>query len=282
MPAVDQIDLSGVKRLVLVDTRRGRRIGKLSEVLERADTEIHIYDHHPPGEDDIKPHYEVYRPTGATVTILTHILKEKQIPISPEEATIMCLGIYEDTGSFTFPSTTEQDFLAAAFLLTKGANLNIIADLTAREFSPKQIGLLSDLIKSATHYKINGIEVVISSISTEEYIPDFAFLVHKMQKMESLNAIFAVVRMGNKIHIVARSRISEVNAADILMALDGGGHPFAAAATIKDKTLAQVEVILFESLYRHIRPARQAFDLMSSPAITTQPDISCKAASRLM
>ncbi|MCK7503920.1 MAG: hypothetical protein MZV70_07335 [Desulfobacterales bacterium] len=32
----------------------------------------------------------------------------------------MCLGLYEDTGSFTFPSTTERDFLAAAFLLVAG------------------------------------------------------------------------------------------------------------------------------------------------------------------
>ncbi len=282
MADIDRIDLTAVKRLVLVDTRRSRRIGKLSELLEKKDIEIHIFDHHPPGEEDIKPHYEVYQPTGATVTILAHILREKQVPISPEEATIMCLGIYEDTGSFTFPSTTEQDFLAAAFLLSKGANLNIIADLIAREYSPEQVGLLNDLIKSAVHYKINGIEVVVSSISTENYIPDFAFLVHKMQKMENLNALFAVVRMVNKIHVVARSRLSEVNAADILMGLDGGGHPFAAAASIKDKTLAQVESLLFESLYHHIRPARQAMDLMSSPAITTQPELSCKAASILM
>ncbi len=282
MADIDEIDLAGVKRLVLVDTRRGQRIGKLSGLLENEDMEIHIFDHHPPGEEDIRPDYEVYQPTGATVTILANILKEKQIPISPEEATVMCLGIYEDTGSFTFSSTTEQDFLAAAFLLSKGANLNIIADLTAREFSPEQVGLLSDLIKSATHYKINGIEVVVSAISTEDYVPDFAFLVHKMQKMESLNALFAVVRMGGKIHIVARSRIAEVNVADILAPLEGGGHPFAAAATIRDKTLAQVEALLFESLYHRIRPARHASDLMSSPAITTQPDVSCKAASRLM
>ncbi|MFZ5569702.1 MAG: CBS domain-containing protein [Thermodesulfobacteriota bacterium] len=282
MADIDEIDPAGVKRLVLVDTRRSQRIGKLSELLESGQVEIHIFDHHLPGEGDIRPDYEVYQPTGATVTILTHILKAKQIPISPEEATIMCLGIYEDTGSFTFSSTTEQDFLAAAYLLSRGANLNIIADLTAREFSPEQVGLLNDLIKSTTRYKINGIEVAVSVISTEDYVPDFAFLVHKMQKMESLNAFFAVARMGDKVHIVARSRIPEVNVVDILTPLEGGGHPFAAAATIRDKTLVQVESLLLEALYQNIRPARQAADLMSSPAITAQPDISCKAASRLM
>jgi len=74
--------------------------------VNRPDIEIHIYDHHPSKADDIKPDYEISRPTGSTVTILTEILRKKGIDISADEATIMCLGIYEDTGSFTFSSTS--------------------------------------------------------------------------------------------------------------------------------------------------------------------------------
>jgi len=117
MADIKDIDLDNVKKLVLVDTRQASRIGKLSAILDRPDVDIHIYDHHPPMSNDIKGHYEIHCATGATVTILTEILKEKEIEISPDEATILCLGIYEDTGSFTFPSTTEKDFTAAAFLL---------------------------------------------------------------------------------------------------------------------------------------------------------------------
>ena len=131
--------------------------------------------------------------------------------ISADEATIMCLGIYEDTGSFTFPSTTEQDFKAAAFLLSKGANLNVVSDLIARELSPEQVSLLNDMIQSATRYNVNGIEVVVTSVTTEKYMPDFAFLVQKMVKMENLDALFAIGRMENKIYVVARSRSNDVD-----------------------------------------------------------------------
>ena len=116
MEDMKHIDFSRIKKLILVDTRQPGRIGKFSTILKRQDVEIHIYDHHPELATDIKAHKSVNRLTGATVTILTDILKEEHIDISPDEATIMCLGIYEDTGSFTFPSTTEQDFAAAAFL----------------------------------------------------------------------------------------------------------------------------------------------------------------------
>ncbi len=282
MADIDELDLSAVNRLVLVDTRRKERIGKLSELLNQKDIDVHVYDHHPLAEGDIKPNKEIHEPTGATVTILTHIIKKKGIDISPEEATVMCLGIYEDTGSFTFSSTTEKDLTAAAFLVSKGANLNIVSDMISREITPAQVFILNDMIKSASYYRISGVEVVVTSISTEEFIPDFAFLVHKMLKMESLNAIFSIVRMGSKIYVIARSRIPEVNVAEILKPIGGGGHAFAASATIRDKTLAQTENLLIDILYKKIKSIRQAKDIMSSPAITIDPSVTCKQAGQSM
>ena len=282
MADIKDIELADIKKLVLVDTRQANRIGKLSAILNRPDVDIHIYDHHPSMGGDIKGHYEVNRATGSTVTILTEIIKKKNIEISPDEATIMCLGIYEDTGSFTFPSTTEKDFQAAAFLLSKGANLNVVSNLISREISPEQVGLLNDMIQAATRYNINSIEIVITSVSTDNYISDFAFLVHKMVKMENLDAIFAIARMADKIYIVARSRIPEVDVGAIVTLLGGGGHTFAAAATVKDKTLAQIENELIEILYKKIRSRNLAKELMSSPAITVGAEVTCKTARELL
>ncbi len=282
MVDVSVIDFSSVKRLVLVDTKLSTRIGKLSDLLERSDVEIHIYDHHPNTPNDIKGHYENNRPTGATVTILIEIIKEKGIDITPDEATIMCMGIYEDTGSFTFSSTTEADFKAAAFLLGRGANLNIVSNLIAREINPEQVGILNDMIQAASDYNINGVEIVITNITTESYVPDFAFLVHKMVKMENIDAIFAIAQMGSKIYIVARSRIPEVDVNTIVTPLGGGGHPFASAATVRGKTPTQVEHQLVAILNKNVKSGRQAKDLMSSPPLTVPVDISCKEASSLL
>jgi tRNA nucleotidyltransferase (CCA-adding enzyme) len=282
MADIGDIDFKKVKRLVLVDTRNPGRIGKLSKLLKRKDIEIHIYDHHPGTENDIKGDLEVYRMSGANVTLLIEIISQKGIDISADEATIMCLGIYEDTGSFTFPSTTEKDFKAAAYLLSKGANLNVVSDLIARELSPQQVSLLNDLIQSASRYNIHGVEVVVASVTTEKYMPDFAFLVQKMVKMENLDALFAIARMENKIYVVARSRINDVDVGSILIPMGGGGHAYAASASIKGKTLAQVDNNLVELLYSKIKAQRQAKNLMSSPAITVRTDVSCKNANNLL
>ncbi len=278
MTDISNIHLSDIRCLVLVDTRRGDRIGNLSPLLSLPEIDIHIYDHHPRGPGDIKANVEFYKETGATTTILAQLIQERQIELTPDEATIMCLGIYEDTGSFTFSSTTEQDLMSAAFLLSKGANLNIISDLISKEINPQQVNVLNDMLQSATRYNINGVNVTVTSVSSEGYIPDFAIIVHKMMKVESLNVLFAIARMGNKIYVVARSRISEVDTAAILKPLGGGGHGFAASATIRDQTLAQVEHQLLEALSRTIKPFQIAAEIMSSPAITIGPDISCNDA----
>lgn len=282
MVDIKTIDFSAVKRLVLVDTRQQQRIGRLQALLNQPDLDIHVYDHHPPMEDDLKATFEIIEPTGSTVTILTHIIKDRNIAVTPDEATVMCLGIYEDTGSFTFSSTTEKDFTAAAFLFSKGANLHTISTLIAKEISPQQIALLNDMIQAAVPHKINGVDIVLTNISTANYVEDFASLVQKMMRMENLEAIFAIARMEKKIYIVARSRIPEVDASAILSPLGGGGHAYAASVTIKDKTLAQVEQQLLEILYRKVKSRRLAKDIMSSPPITIRPDISCRNASKVL
>lgn len=282
MADIGNIDFNQVQRLVLVDTRQPSRIGRLSKLLKRKDIEIHVYDHHPAADNDIKGDIEVHRLTGANVTLLIAIMAEKGIEISADEATIMCLGLYEDTGSFTFPSTTENDFKAAAYLLSKGANLNVVSDLIARELSPEQVSLLNDLIQSASHYNVNGVEVVVTSVTTEKYMPDFAFLVQKMVKMENLDALFAIGRMEDKIYVVARSRINAVDVGTILTPMGGGGHAYAASASIKGKTLAQVENNLVQLLYEKIKALRQAKNLMSSPAITVRNEVTCKDANNLL
>ena len=279
---IKDIDLNAVSRLILVDTRQASRIGKFASIVHRPGLEVHIYDHHPPMPDDLSGSVEVTQMTGATVTILTKILRDKKIPITPEEATIMTLGLYEDTGSFTFTSTTEDDYLAAAYFLSKGANLNVISDIITREMTPEQVGLLNDMIEVVTHHTVNGIDVAVTSVSCDTYIGDLALLVHKLKDMQNLDVIFALASMENHVYMVARSRLPEVDVGEIAMAFGGGGHPSAASATIRGQTLIQVEEKLFGLLNKFINPERSARDLVSAPVIHVEPAVTLKEANELL
>jgi tRNA nucleotidyltransferase (CCA-adding enzyme) len=279
---IKQVPLDRIKRLILVDTRQPDRIGRFAEILHRSDLEIHIYDHHPSSNTDLKGNQEIIRPVGATTTLMTQLIKERQIALTPDEATLMALGIYEDTGSFTFASTTPEDFLAAAYLLQQGANLNLISDMLTRELTAEQVSLLNQLLESATRQRINNVEIVVAKASIDTYVGDFAVLVHKMMDMENLNCLFALARMEDRVYVVARSRIREINVGDILLTFGGGGHPFAASATVKDQTLVQVEETLISQLKRRINPQRKARDMMSFPIKSIQPQETIEHANELL
>ncbi|MCF8131182.1 MAG: CBS domain-containing protein [Deltaproteobacteria bacterium] len=279
---VKKIDIDAIKRLILVDTRQKGRIGDFARLADHKDVEIHIYDHHPAAADDIPGQLEIIRKIGSNTALMVDIIRKKRIPVSPEEATVMCLGIHEDTGSFTFSSTTSEDYDAAAWLAAQGADHNVISDMLTRELTTESLWLLNDLIQSATTRIINGTEIVITKIITDEFVPDFAVLVHRFMEMESLRVVFALAQMENRIFLVARSRVDTVDAGEIASAFGGGGHPEAASATVKDQTLIQVERTLDALLNSRIRRRKNARDMMSSPVIAIHPDDSVAKAADYM
>jgi len=276
------IDLQEVKRLILVDTRQISRIGKFSAIVLRPGLEIHIYDHHPPSSDDIHGALEVVSEVGATVTLLLNVLCERGMEITPDEATVMLLGIYEDTGNLTFPSTKEEDFQAAGYLVRKGANLNILSNVITKELTAEQVFLLNDLIQSATRYHVHGIDVVIAQASSDRYIGDIAVLVHKLKDMENLDVLFVLVSIEDRVYLIGRSRIEEVNVAEIATEFGGGGHPTAASATMKGTTLIEAHDRLVKTLREVVRPKRAAKDVMFYPVKTIESGRSLGEAGEIL
>ena len=86
---IKDIDLSKVTRLIIVDTKIPSRIGTFAELISDKNIRIHIYDHHPFNNGDIRGEVEKIEKVGATATILTEMLKNKRLPPTPIEATIL-------------------------------------------------------------------------------------------------------------------------------------------------------------------------------------------------
>lgn len=266
------IKLDEVKRLIIVDTRLKSRIGKAAELLNRDDVEIHIYDHHPKTPSDIKADFEMVKMTGATVTILLDLIKKRNIEITAWEATIMALGIYEDTGSLTFKTTTKEDVDAVSFLMSKGADIAVVSSYLSRELSSAEIAVLVRLLQATESYLINGIKVAVSTIEAARYVGDLSVLAHKLIEIENSNVFFIIAQIENKVHIVARSRLEAVNVDRIMRKFGGGGHSTAASAAIKKSSFIEVKEKLLEILGKEIKPPVKAKDIMNSPVKTVTSD----------
>ncbi|MCL4873511.1 CBS domain-containing protein [bacterium] len=279
---IKDIDMGGIRRLILVDVSSPLRIGPFAQAAERPGTDVHIYDHHPAAPGDLPGSVEVRRPYGSNTTLLTHVLRERGITPTPEEATIMMAGIYEDTGFLSYPSTSKEDYEAASFLLSSGADLKTVSDLLRKELTPEEVSLLNEFLQSQARYSFGGVEVVVAEAYLEKYKGDIAVLAHKLRDIENMECLFLLVDSEDRVHVIARSRNPRADAGRILKALGGGGHPNAASATLKGATLVQAREMLLEAVRANIVPARTAGDIMSFPPITLSPRTALKDAMEVM
>jgi tRNA nucleotidyltransferase (CCA-adding enzyme) len=276
------IDFTIISRLIIVDTRNAERIGGLGKLIGKPNLVVHIYDHHPPEPGDVKAGQDIYRPVGATISILVDILRKKQLKLTPIEATLLVLGIYEDTGSLTFSSTTTEDLNAVTYLLSLGANLNLVSDFINRQLTQDQVKVLEKMIQATENVMINNVSVAISAIRLNKYVGDLALLTHKLRDMENLNVIFTVVEMGNSVHLVGRSRAIEVDVSAVLRELGGGGHSTAASANVKGLSLEKTVTKLKKILTWKIKMPLTARDIMSSPVKTIDEKTSIADTHKLM
>lgn len=280
---IKDINIDKVKRLIMVDTKSPGRVSKLKELFGRAQVEVHIFDHHPRAEGDVCGKVEVVEPIGACTTLLIERIRSRGLEITPLEATIMALGIYEDTGCLVFTSTTSRDIRAAAFLLEQGANLAVVADFLGRPLTPDQKGLLKKLLVSAEHHQINGNKILIARGNVDEFIGGLNLLTHKLAEIEQIDAVFTIVEMEDRVHMVGRCALKEkVNCKEVMEYFGGGGHPAAASATVKDQTVDEVADRLLEIIKEKVRPPLTVRDIMSSPVKMVFPETTIEEAGKIM
>lgn len=275
-------DFSKYGRLVAVDTRRRSRLRHVWPLLDNPGTRIEVWDHHPETSDDVHAHVCHAEICGAVTTLLIEEIQKLNIAVPRETATVLGLGIYSDTGSFSFSSVTQRDFAAAGWLLGRGMDINIISEKTAFSMTKEHIRALNALLESAQTYHINGADVVLAEATLDSYLDDFAFLAHKMMEMEKFDILFSIGRMDDRIQIVARSRSHAVNVGAVCAAFGGGGHAYAASASVRDKTLSEVRDGILTQLYLQEEGEKTARDYMSQPAIGIEEGHTIAEADELM
>ena len=153
---VSEIDLSDVRRLIYVDMHSNRQLGKSRERIEKLDVERHIWDHHQIGPDKVEASFEVIERVGSATTLLVEELMQRGRDILQPEATLFTLGIYEDTGRLSYSGTTSRDAAAVSWLLSKGANLEMVRRFLVFSLSEQQRDLLQQLALASRTREIKG------------------------------------------------------------------------------------------------------------------------------
>jgi tRNA nucleotidyltransferase (CCA-adding enzyme) len=275
---LNELDRSPITRVTVVDTQQIPSIKRLDP-----HAEVHITDHHdPPGA--VPPGTTLsLTDTGATVTLLVEQIREASLAISPVEATLFLLGIYEDTGSLTYASTTPRDLQAVAWLLAKkGAQLTLMREYLNYALSDTQKILYEQLVERLETRTIHGHTIIIGLASVDHYVEEVSTLAHRLRDLYQPEALFILIEMSDHVQMVARSVTEAIDVARIAEFFGGGGHPRAAAALVKNKKLADLRKELIKTLNLEVQPATTVAQIMSKGARTLTPTDTVRHAADMM
>jgi tRNA nucleotidyltransferase (CCA-adding enzyme) len=260
LPFVQQagFQADSVTNIVLVDTQRSIKLRGLP-----AHVATHIVDHHPLGRELEANQTFSGETVGAATTLLVEQIQSQTIAINGLEATLMALGIYEDTGSLSYGTTTPRDQRAAAWLLEQQASLDTIRQFLLNPLNDDRQALLEKLTLAAESRTIEGYIVTICTAQVDHYISEISSVVHHLRDTLDSSVIFVLVQMPEHLQLIGRATSDILNVGDIARLFGGGGHERAAAASIHDKTLDQAITSLWQALSQHIQPITRVADLMS-------------------
>lgn len=271
------VDLSAVRRLVVVDVRRKARLRPLAELLarvERGELEVHVWDHHPASPDDLPADFAHVEPVGSAMTLLVEAMRARGLEVDPIEATLFALGIHADTGSMQYATTSPRDAEALAWLLGRGASLRVMSRFLSVPFSSQQRSVLATALDALETTRAGGLRVTIASVELDVIPEGLDEVASELFRLEMPHALFLVATSAStgRASVIARAREGTFDVAAVLAPLGGGGHATAAAASPRGRDLRAIVEALRAELSREAPRPLRVYDVMSSPVRTVAPD----------
>ncbi len=266
-----------IDEVILVDTHTLANVRGLV-----ANPTVHVIDHHMGHAPKPGWTYEVEE-VGATTTLLVERLRERGLVLTPEEATLMMLGIYEDTGGLTYDTTTARDIHAAARMMEQGAQLSIVRRFLNVALTEQQIQLYDSLIRSADYVRVEERTIVIATADAPPGFNDeISSVAHRLRETLTPDGLFVLVQLGDGVQVVARSSVDEIDAGLVARHLGGGGHSRAAAAMVVGSRIDAVDSKIRAILPQIVRPTMRVSALMSHGVQTVADSTPIREVAGLM
>ena len=269
-----RLEPESIRRLIVIETTSASRLSELEPVAHDPEVETVVFDHHA-GElpEWVKPENAVVSQDGALTTTLVGVLAEREIAVTPLEATAFALGIHEDTGSLTYPTATQRDADALAWCLRHGARQDLLARFLHTPLTDEERELLGALMAAVRNERVAGVDVLVAAVSWPRHVDGVSNLAHKIIDLTDCRSLVLLVEMEERVFAVTRSRTPDIDAAAVAASLGGGGHREAASAIFRG-SLGEAEEALREGLAAAAREPVRAEQVMSRPARSVGPDES--------
>ena len=235
---------------VAVDCSDARRLGNHQHTPIALNVDHHV-------TNQMFGRYNVVRSTALSTTeILTDLVREWQLPLTPDAANALLCGLVTDTLGFSVPATTPHTLRLAGDLVAAGANLSQVyrQGLNLQTLTAIRLwGVAFDRLQQR-----DGLLWTSLPLAEKQRIGyparDDADVVNVIRNIEGSDVYVILVEHGpREVKISWRSEWMDVS--QIAQQFDGGGHKPAAGATVY-LPLVEAEQVVVEATLAALQAAR--------------------------
>jgi len=238
------LDLAGLVRtpppdlaervLLAVDCANERRIGPSRDVVHGAKLVLNVDHHHDNarfGDVDL-----IVDGASSTAEIVRDLLRELEVPLMPDIAEALYVGLVTDTGRFQYANTTPKALRLAAELVEAGADVHGVFRHVYETVQFAKLKLLARALERAQAHE--GGRLVVSYLLKDDFDavgaeePFSEGIIDHLRAVEGSEMV-ALIREpprgdGPPRRVSLRSSHDEVDVSAIARAAGGGGHRQAA------------------------------------------------------
>ena len=258
-------------QMILVDNNDLNRTGIPEEFIGKCSV-VYVYDHHPETGEWLEQNRVkgVYKPYGANISLLMEEIRKEGIILEEAHVRLFLLGLYEDTGFFSYISLHEADVRAFAelFGMLKEKDISYLSRYLVTDLTAEQLSIMDDLAKQSTYLDTANGKIAFCTAEREEYVSNISFVAQRLLVILAVEAVFVLVRLGKTVYFLARSRNRLIDVRESVAPLGGGGHPSAAYVSLKETSYVDAREKAYDIILRCYKKERPLREVMNRDVVT--------------
>ncbi len=279
------VDLAHARRIVLVGVRHLAELAAFPTLRERVRSEdpelsLHVIDLRPASIDDLEASVEIVEPVGSLVTLVVGAMRERELTIDLEEATLGAIGLHERTRSLTAAATVVRDAEALAWLLGRGASLRVLNRYLRPAFKVAQRTLLGKLLGSFEPTTLRGVDIGMAEVAFDRPVEGVVDVLEEILRLEAFDAVFTFHQFGDQLLVAGASRTAQVHVGMALATLGAQqATAYRGSILLREHSANEAREAIWKALRAQPTTPLLVGDVMSTPVHCVTPNVSLRLLS---
>jgi len=180
--------------------------------------------------------------SASATMIIYEIFEYLDVEITPEMATSLLVGIYNDTGSFMHSNTSEKVYFVAGELLKKGAQISRMIKSLFRTNTVPTLKVWGKVFENAKVTDGNFLLSVLKKedLENEKDSDQVSGAIDYLNMVPGVDFAFLLKEESGNVKGSLRTRRDDMDLSEIAKLYGGGGHPKASGFVLPGKIEREV------------------------------------------